>query len=151
MENYLICLVGGFFIDADDVSYLCIRAKTTPLLVYFRFLGLFPRSDRASLYLLLSCQLGSTLCGAAQNMTWLIVCRAFQGIGGGGIMQLSVITISDIVPLKECVQKDSKDPLPDSTDDLVVEDVMVASLALRMVLRGSLLMTFESQVPLTLF
>ncbi|KAH7889336.1 major facilitator superfamily domain-containing protein [Phlebopus sp. FC_14] len=44
---------------------------------------------------------GSALCGAAQNMTWLIVCRAVQGIGGGGIIQLVVITISDIVPLKD--------------------------------------------------
>lgn len=33
-------------------------------------------------------QIGSALCGAAQNMTWLIVCRAVQGIGGGGIIQL---------------------------------------------------------------
>ncbi|KAF9242116.1 MFS general substrate transporter [Melanogaster broomeanus] len=45
--------------------------------------------------------IGSALCGAAQNMTWLIVCRAIQGIGGGGVMQLVVITISDIVPLKD--------------------------------------------------
>ena len=36
-------------------------------------------------------------------MNWLIACRAVQGIGGGGIMQLVVITISDIVPLKEYV------------------------------------------------
>ncbi|KAF8121994.1 MFS amino acid permease [Boletus edulis] len=45
--------------------------------------------------------LGSALCGAAQNMTWLIGCRALQGIGGGGLMQLPMITISDIVPLKD--------------------------------------------------
>lgn len=38
-------------------------------------------------------------------MIWLIVCRAVQGIGGGGIIQLVVITISDIVPLKECVME----------------------------------------------
>ncbi|KAG8217929.1 MFS general substrate transporter [Butyriboletus roseoflavus] len=44
---------------------------------------------------------GSAMCGAAQSMTWLIVCRAVQGIGGGGIIQLVVITISDIVPLKD--------------------------------------------------
>ncbi|KAG8217942.1 major facilitator superfamily domain-containing protein [Butyriboletus roseoflavus] len=44
---------------------------------------------------------GSALCGAAQNMTWLIVCRAIQGVGGGGIMQLSIIVISDIVSLKD--------------------------------------------------
>ena len=36
-------------------------------------------------------------------MNWLIVWRAVQGIGGGGIIQLVVITVSDIVPLKECV------------------------------------------------
>ena len=43
----------------------------------------------------------SALCGAAQDMTWLIVCRAVQGIGGGGIIQLVQITISDIVSLEE--------------------------------------------------
>ncbi|CCM02092.1 uncharacterized protein FIBRA_04169 [Fibroporia radiculosa] len=45
--------------------------------------------------------IGSALCGAAQNMTWLVVCRAVQGIGGGGIMQLVQITISDIVSLED--------------------------------------------------
>ncbi|KAI4527870.1 MFS general substrate transporter [Schizophyllum commune Loenen D] len=32
--------------------------------------------------------IGSALCGAAQSMTWLIIARAVQGIGGGGIMIL---------------------------------------------------------------
>ncbi|KIK97458.1 hypothetical protein PAXRUDRAFT_10179 [Paxillus rubicundulus Ve08.2h10] len=45
--------------------------------------------------------LGSALCGAAQSMNWLIVSRAVQGIGGGGIIQLVVITVSDIVPLQD--------------------------------------------------
>ncbi|KAG1782675.1 MFS general substrate transporter [Suillus placidus] len=45
--------------------------------------------------------IGSALCGAAQTMTWLIVCRAIQGIGGGGIIQLVQITISDIVSLQD--------------------------------------------------
>ncbi|KAL6310351.1 major facilitator superfamily domain-containing protein [Sparassis latifolia] len=45
--------------------------------------------------------IGSALCGAAQNMTWLVVCRAIQGIGGGGIIQLVQITISDIVSLAD--------------------------------------------------
>ncbi|KAG2116460.1 MFS general substrate transporter [Suillus discolor] len=45
--------------------------------------------------------MGSALCGAAQNMTWLIVSRVVQGVGGGGIFQLVQITISDIVPLQE--------------------------------------------------
>ena len=46
-------------------------------------------------------QFGSAMCGAAQNMTWLVICRAVQGIGGGGIIQMVQITISDIVSLQE--------------------------------------------------
>lgn len=45
--------------------------------------------------------LGSALCGAAKSLTWLIICRAVQGIGGGGIIQLVQITISDIVSLQD--------------------------------------------------
>lgn len=79
-------------------------------------------------------------------MTWLIVCRALQGVGGGGIMQLSIIVISDIVPLKEYAQKDKKEPFPHLTDGLVVEGVMVVYSALRTVLRGSTSTRFEFQV-----
>ncbi|KAH9928566.1 MFS amino acid permease [Epithele typhae] len=45
--------------------------------------------------------LGSALCGAAQNMTWLVICRAVQGIGGGGIIQIIQVTISDITTLQD--------------------------------------------------
>ncbi|KAG8750552.1 hypothetical protein FRC11_010314, partial [Ceratobasidium sp. 423] len=45
--------------------------------------------------------IGSALCGAAQNFTWLAICRGVQGIGGGGIMQMVMITIGDIVTLEE--------------------------------------------------
>jgi MFS family permease len=34
-------------------------------------------------------------------MNWLIACRAVQGIGGGGIMQLVQIILADIVALEE--------------------------------------------------
>ena len=34
-------------------------------------------------------------------MVWLIVARAVQGIGGGGIMQLVQIVISDVVSLED--------------------------------------------------
>lgn len=40
--------------------------------------------------------LGSALCGAAQTFIWLALCRGLQGIGGGGIMQMVLITMSDI-------------------------------------------------------
>lgn len=41
------------------------------------------------------------MCGAAQSMTWLIIARAIQGIGGGGIIQMVNIVIGDIVSLEE--------------------------------------------------
>ncbi|KAJ6502853.1 major facilitator superfamily domain-containing protein [Mycena vitilis] len=44
---------------------------------------------------------GSALCGAAKSMTWLILARALQGIGGGGIQQIGQIIIGDIVSLEE--------------------------------------------------
>lgn len=44
---------------------------------------------------------GSILCGAAQSMIMLIICRAFQGIGGGAMMTLALVIIADIVTLRE--------------------------------------------------
>ncbi|QDQ11318.1 MDR family MFS transporter [Streptomyces spectabilis] len=40
---------------------------------------------------------GSALCGAAQNMSELIAFRALQGLGGGGLMVLSMAIVGDIV------------------------------------------------------
>ncbi|KAG0013050.1 hypothetical protein BGZ80_011317, partial [Entomortierella chlamydospora] len=45
--------------------------------------------------------LGFALCGAAQSMIMLIIARAIQGLGGSGIVSLSMIIIGDIVPLRE--------------------------------------------------
>ncbi|GAA6000904.1 hypothetical protein JCM10207_004712 [Rhodosporidiobolus poonsookiae] len=44
---------------------------------------------------------GSALCGAAQNMIWLCAARGVQGLGGGGVMQLTQIIVADITPLAE--------------------------------------------------
>lgn len=42
--------------------------------------------------------IGSALCGLAQNMPQLIGFRALQGLGGGGLMVLSMAIVGDIVP-----------------------------------------------------
>lgn len=41
--------------------------------------------------------LGSGLCGAAQNIGWLIAARTVQGVGAGGITSLVFILIGDLV------------------------------------------------------
>ncbi|TDD83131.1 DHA2 family efflux MFS transporter permease subunit [Actinomadura rubrisoli] len=45
--------------------------------------------------------IGSALCGIAQSMTELIVFRALQGLGGGGLMVLVVAIVGDVVPPRE--------------------------------------------------
>ncbi|KAJ7636318.1 iron permease [Roridomyces roridus] len=45
--------------------------------------------------------IGSTLAGAAQNMSMMILGRSIQGIGGGGIIALAEIITTDLVPLAE--------------------------------------------------
>ncbi|MDX6664780.1 MAG: hypothetical protein QOG68_986 [Solirubrobacteraceae bacterium] len=44
---------------------------------------------------------GSALCGAAQSMTELIVFRAVQGLGGGGLMVSAMAAIGDVVSPRE--------------------------------------------------
>ncbi|NUR59784.1 MAG: MFS transporter [Catenulispora sp.] len=45
--------------------------------------------------------IGSALCGMAQNMGELIASRGLQGIGGGGLMVLSMALIADVVPPRD--------------------------------------------------
>lgn len=44
---------------------------------------------------------GSVFGGLAQDMTWLIIARAVQGLGGGGLMILSQTIIADVAPVRE--------------------------------------------------
>lgn len=44
---------------------------------------------------------GSALCGIAQDLPQLIVFRAIQGIGGGGLMAIAFAIIGDIIPPRD--------------------------------------------------
>ncbi|MFG3248942.1 MDR family MFS transporter [Streptomyces sp. NPDC048187] len=44
---------------------------------------------------------GSFLCGLATNMPLLIVWRAVQGVGAGGLMVTAMALIADVIPLRE--------------------------------------------------
>jgi EmrB/QacA subfamily drug resistance transporter len=44
---------------------------------------------------------GSALCGLAQNMPELVVFRAIQGLGAGGLIPLALATVGSIVPPRD--------------------------------------------------
>jgi EmrB/QacA subfamily drug resistance transporter len=68
--------------------------------LYGKFGDLFGRKIviQASILIFLA---GSVLCGVAQDMTQLIVLRALQGLGGGGLMVVTMAAIADVIPPAE--------------------------------------------------
>lgn len=44
---------------------------------------------------------GSIVCAVAKNFTMMLAGRSIQGSGGGGILPLTEIIITDLVPLRE--------------------------------------------------
>jgi EmrB/QacA subfamily drug resistance transporter len=79
-------------------AYLLTSTIVVPL--YGKFGDLFGRKIvlQASIAIFL---LGSVLCGLAQNMTQLILLRALQGLGGGGLLVITMAAIGDIIPPAE--------------------------------------------------
>ena len=44
--------------------------------------------------------IGTILCAAARNIYVMLAGRSIQGIGGGGVIILSLVIFTDIVPLR---------------------------------------------------
>ncbi|GGA12802.1 MDR family MFS transporter [Dyella caseinilytica] len=79
-------------------AYLLTSTIVVPL--YGKFGDLFGRKIvlQAAIALFLA---GSALCGLAQNMTELILMRALQGLGGGGLLVVTMAAIGDVIPPAE--------------------------------------------------
>jgi EmrB/QacA subfamily drug resistance transporter len=79
-------------------AYLLTSTIVVPL--YGKFGDLFGRKIvlQAAIVVFL---LGSALCGLAQNMTELILMRALQGLGGGGLLVVTMAVIGDVIPPAE--------------------------------------------------
>lgn len=76
-------------------SYLLSSTVVVPL--YGKFGDLFGRKIvlQTAIVIFLA---GSVLCGLAQDITQLIVMRALQGLGGGGLLVVTMAAIGDVVP-----------------------------------------------------
>ncbi|CAG4895125.1 MDR family MFS transporter [Paraburkholderia gardini] len=84
----------------DNLSWVVtayLLASTIVVPLYGKFGDLFGRKIVLQTAIVLFL-VGSALCGAAQNMTQLIVLRALQGLGGGGLMVVTMAAIGDVIP-----------------------------------------------------
>jgi EmrB/QacA subfamily drug resistance transporter len=79
-------------------SYLVASTVVVPL--YGKFGDLFGRKivlqTAIALFLI-----GSVLCGLAQSIGQLIALRALQGLGGGGLLVVTMTAVGDIIPPAE--------------------------------------------------
>lgn len=79
-------------------AYLLTSTASTPL--WGKISDLYGRRIifQAAIVIFL---IGSALCGLAQSMPQLILFRAIQGIGGGGLMAIAFAIIGDVIPARE--------------------------------------------------
>ncbi|KAI0031591.1 MFS general substrate transporter [Vararia minispora EC-137] len=86
--------------DSGWVGSAYLLASAAPSPIYGKLYDI--TGGKLMLYVVLfTFVIGSALCGAARSMTWLIIARAVQGVGGGGILQLVSIVFADIICLKD--------------------------------------------------
>jgi EmrB/QacA subfamily drug resistance transporter len=102
VSTALPTIVGDFgglsHISWVVTAYLLAQTAVTPL--YGKLGDLYGRKVvlQAGLVVFL---VGSALCGAAQSLTELIVFRAIQGLGGGGLIVSAQAAVGDVVPPRE--------------------------------------------------
>src|SRR5690349_24016873 len=79
-------------------GYLLAQTIVTP--IYGKLGDLYGRKIvlQSAIILFL---IGSALCGLSQNMTQLVMFRAVQGLGGGGLVVSTQAVVGDIVPPRE--------------------------------------------------
>ncbi|KAF8558994.1 vacuolar amino acid permease [Imleria badia] len=98
----LVSPIGSYFNKSEQssylgTSYLLSVCCFTPL--YGRLSDILGRKGAMLLALTLFGS-GTIACGLAPSMETLILARAIAGMGGGGVMTVTSVAITDLVPLK---------------------------------------------------
>jgi len=77
-----------------------LLAATVVIALYGRLADVHGRKPMLLLSIALFL-LGSLACAASQSMLQLVLARALQGAGGGGLMTLTMLTVAALFPLQE--------------------------------------------------
>src|SRR6187399_3050503 len=95
--------IGRQFADVNNLSWVItayLLASTAVAPVFGTLSDIYGR--RAMIITAMSLfMVGSILCALAPNMIVLIIARALQGLGGGGILPIVQVVISDVVSPRE--------------------------------------------------
>ncbi|KAI0470523.1 multidrug resistance protein fnx1 [Xylariaceae sp. FL0804] len=89
--------IGKDYVWITNAFFLA-SAAVQPL--FGQLADIFGRRE-LTLFIVATFTLGSGICGGARNEATIIVGRAVQGIGSGGLNMIVDVIISDLVPLRE--------------------------------------------------
>ncbi|KAJ5371734.1 hypothetical protein N7517_003740 [Penicillium concentricum] len=91
--------LNGTAIEAfwSGTSFLLCSTVFQPS--FASFSNIFGRRPMIMISLLFFC-VGAVIAAIANNFTYMLVGRSIQGVGGGGIISLSEVIITDLVPLR---------------------------------------------------
>ncbi|HEX7774325.1 MAG TPA: MFS transporter, partial [Pyrinomonadaceae bacterium] len=78
-------------------AYLLAQTIVTP--IYGKLGDLYGRKRVLQIAIVIFL-IGSALCGLSQSMSHLIIFRAIQGLGGGGLMVTTQAVVADVVPAR---------------------------------------------------
>ncbi|KAJ5520953.1 Major facilitator superfamily domain general substrate transporter, partial [Penicillium fimorum] len=91
--------LNGTAIEAfwSGTSFLLCSTVFQPS--FASFSNIFGRRPMIMISLFLFC-VGAVIAAIANNFTYMLVGRSIQGVGGGGLISLSEVIITDLVPLR---------------------------------------------------
>ncbi|CAJ0909369.1 16962_t:CDS:10 [Entrophospora sp. SA101] len=95
--------IASEFKALDQIAWVAtayLLTMTALQTTYGKLSDIFGRKS-TFLFSIIIFEIASLLCGLAPNMEAMIIFRALGGIGGGGIISLVIIIISEIVPTQD--------------------------------------------------
>ncbi|KAK2882612.1 hypothetical protein FQN49_000184 [Arthroderma sp. PD_2] len=92
--------LGGSSLEAFWAGTSYLLATTILMLIWVTLSDAFGRRSIIIIALVIFA-VGAIVCAIAHNWTQMLAGRTVQGIGGGGIIALTTVLVTDMVPLRE--------------------------------------------------
>ena len=87
--------VRGIMLRYDQTFNIAVVFQPS----FASFSNIFGRRPMIMISLIFFC-VGAIIAAIANNFTYMLIGRSIQGVGGGGLISLSEVIITDLVPLR---------------------------------------------------